>query len=102
MHLRAVIEGEKQERTGTLRWVCGAVLEMGTHRQGCVQRRPGMMVQRLRTTYRNCSWEVKSVSERIMGSANLPFQIPEGGHMKKQPSRNYREVEFSVFEGSAH
>ena len=34
-----------------------------------------------------------------MGSANLSFQIPEGGHMEKQPSRNYREHyrEISAF-----
>ena len=37
-----------------------------------------------------------------MGLANLSFQMPEGGHMEKQPSRNYREVAFSVLEGSAH
>ena len=37
-----------------------------------------------------------------MGSANLSFQIPEGGHMEKQPSRNYREVDISISEGSAH
>ena len=43
-----------------------------------------MMVQSLGTMYRNCSWEVKSVSERIMGLANLSFQMPEGGHMGKQ------------------
>ena len=61
-----------------------------------------MMVQSLGTMYRNCLWEVKSVSERILGLANLSFQMPKGGHMEKQRSRNYREVDFSVLEGSAH